>query len=100
MLDKKAINEKRAALIAHLGECVACRELAAIRMGQPTIDGCSHEAACVEKNRAHFEEVGMIPSRDVIAEMERVLSNRIGLGGKLSMVDELPQGAYAKYVKG
>jgi len=100
MLDRKAINERRAALIAHICGCAVCRELTAIRVGQPTPDGCSHEAACVERNRTHFEEVGMVPTRDVIAEMDKVRSERIRQGGMLSMVDELPQGGYATHVRG
>ncbi len=98
MLDRKTINDRRAALIAHVRDCAACRELAAIRMGQPTPDGFSRETRYVEANRKHFEEMGMVPTQAQIMELTKLISiGRLELGKKLAAVDELPQAAYARY---
>lgn len=83
-VDKKAVNERRAALIAHVLECEVCLEwrdaqlheaphwFGRVGMPRPRTD------ACLNANRCHLEDVGMIPSAGHVKEMREMVS---GLSG-------------------
>lgn len=72
MLDKKIINDRRLALIAHVSECDICKEwrMATIeespewfgRMGGPR----PRMKSCLSKHRRHLEEVGMLIGEEAV----------------------------------
>jgi hypothetical protein len=101
--EKKALNERRAALVSHISECRVCMEwflMGALRPFRPPADG-QRRAEILRDHGAHFEAVGMIPSQAAVAETTRVLcESRTELAKKLFVVEALPQAGYASYVRG
>ena len=80
-MDKRAINERRAALMSHVPTCEVCREWQAIsiesvgRMPRP-----GRFDDLIRRHRGHLVEVGLVPSDGEVAMMRRVMEDPACLG--------------------
>jgi hypothetical protein len=78
-MDKKAVNERRVAMIAHVSWCRICQEWREAQMSEaPHLLGRMtaprpRSEALLKANRRHLEEVGLIPTKEQVGAMWAVV---------------------------